>query len=108
MQTGPHLRTLSSSQFDPQRVIALPDSRIAGYSGLRPASFTTLPHFSVSAEMIFPKSAGEPKSGVPPRSKSRTFTLGSARAALISLLSLSTIAEGVFLGAPRPYHWVVS
>src|SRR5262245_41469696 len=33
---------------------------------------------------------------------SRVFSLGSARAALISLLSLSMISEGVFLGAPTP------
>ena len=38
----------------------------------------------------------------PPRSASRAFILGSARAALISLLSLSTISAGVFFGAPTP------
>ena len=41
---------------------------------------------------------------MPPRSASRAFILGSARAALISLLSLSMISAGVFLGAPTPYQ----
>src|ERR1700730_6682470 len=75
---------------------------LTSHSGLMPASFTTLPHFAVSPAMCFPKSAGESASTVPPKSASRAFILGSARAALISLLSLSTIAMGVFLGAPKP------
>jgi hypothetical protein len=61
------------------------------HSGLRPANFTTLPHFAVSSAMSFPKSAGEPASNVPPRSASRALILGSASPALISLLSLSMI-----------------
>ena len=71
-------------------------------SGLMPANFTTLAHFSVSSAMSFPKSAGEPGIGVPPRSANLALILGSARAALISLLSLSMISAGVFLGAPMP------
>ena len=39
---------------------------------------------------------------------SRAFMPGSAIAALISLLSLSTISAGVLAGAARPYHWLVS
>ena len=77
-------------------------------SALAPENLTTLPHFSVSSAMSFPKSAGEPKSGVPPRSASLAFILGSARAALISLLSLSTISAGVAFGAPRPYQALAS
>src|SRR5262249_56422912 len=77
-------------------------------SALAPENLTTLPHFSVSSAMSFPKSAGELKSGVPPRSASLAFILGSARAALISLLSLSTISVGVFFGAPIPTHPVAS
>jgi hypothetical protein len=50
-------------------------------SALAPENLTTLAHFSVSSAMSFPKSAGEPKSGVPPRSASLAFILGSARAA---------------------------
>src|SRR5262249_3091930 len=71
-------------------------------SALTPANFTTLADFSVSSAMNFPKSAGEPGRAVAPNSASRAFILGSARAALISLLSLSTISTGVFFGAPTP------
>src|SRR5712671_5930615 len=78
------------------------------YSGLMPAARTTLPHFSVSSEISLPNSAGGPPSGSPPMAANRAFIPGSAIAALISLLSLSTISAGVFAGAPRPYHWVVS
>jgi hypothetical protein len=52
-------------------------------SALTPANFTTLAHFSVSSTISLPKSAGEPTSGVPPRSASRASILGSARPALI-------------------------
>jgi hypothetical protein len=38
------------------------------------------------------------------QSASRVLILGSERAALISLLSLSTISAGVFLGAPMLYQ----
>jgi hypothetical protein len=72
------------------------------HPGLIPANLTTLPHFSVSSAMSLPKSAGEPGSTVPPRSANRAFIFGSARAALISLFSFSTISAGVFLGAPMP------
>src|SRR5262245_57468633 len=72
------------------------------HSALMPANLTTLPHFSVSSAMNLPKSAGEPDNAVPPRSARRALNLGSARAALISLLSLSTISAGVFFGAPTP------
>src|SRR5262249_50301467 len=72
------------------------------YSALTPANFTTLPHFSVSSAMSLPKSATEPGSAVAPHSASRAFNLGSARAALISVLSLSTISAGALRGAPIP------
>src|SRR6266852_5019249 len=75
------------------------------YSGLMPAARTTLPHFSVSSEISLPNSAGDPPSGSPPMAANRAFIPASAIAALISLLSLSTISTGVFLGAPMPYHW---
>src|SRR5262245_41656366 len=74
----------------------------ADHSALMLAARITLPHFSVSSAMSLPKSAGESASTSPPRSASRAFILGSASAALISLLSLSTISVAVFLGAPRP------
>src|SRR5262245_38415452 len=78
------------------------------HSGLMPANFTTFLHFSISSATSLAKSAGEPGSGVPPRSASRALNLGSARAALISLLSLSTISAGVFLGAPIPCQALAS
>ena len=48
---------------------------------------TTLLHFSVSSAIIFVNSAAEPGNSVPPRSTSLAFIFGSARKALISLLS---------------------
>src|SRR5262249_11854406 len=42
------------------------------------------------------------------RSASRACILGSARPALISLLSLSTTSVGVFFGAPIPVQKVAS
>src|SRR6516165_6710427 len=74
----------------------------AGHSGLILAVRMTLAHFSVSSAMSFPKLAGVIVMGTLPRSARRAFIPGSVRAALISLLSLSTISVGVFLGAPRP------
>ena len=54
------------------------------------AARITLPHFSVSSAMSFPKSAGEPgKHRAAQVGKPRLMSLGSASAALISLLSLS-------------------
>src|SRR5215813_9423009 len=72
---------------------------LCGYqSAFAPENFMTFPHFSVSSAMRFPYSAGERASTVPLRSAKRAFILGSVRAALISLLSLSTISVGVSLG----------
>src|SRR6516164_6310911 len=82
--------------------------RPPGQSALMPVNFTTLPHFSVSSAISFAKSAGEPGRVVAPNSASRAFILGSARPALISLLSLSTISVGVFLGAPTPNQGLAS
>jgi hypothetical protein len=42
--------------------------------------------------------------GRAPSSASRTFIFGSTRPAFISMLSLSTISAGVFLGATIPNH----
>jgi hypothetical protein len=49
-------------------------------SGLMLAARITLPHFSASSLMRLPKSAGEPASAAAPKSASRAFILGSARA----------------------------
>src|SRR5262245_47249731 len=74
------------------------------HSALMLASRITLAHFSVSSAMSLPKSPGEPPSVVPPRSASCALILGSASAALISLLSLLMISDAVFLGAPIPHQ----
>src|SRR5215467_2871046 len=68
----------------------------------------TLPHFSVSSAMSLPKSGGESAITSPPRSARRALILGSARPALISLLSFSTISVGVAFGAPTPYQLLAS
>ena len=78
------------------------------HSGLILEVFITLPHFSVSSAISLPNWAGDPGSGVPPRSARRAFILGSSRAALTSLLSFATISAGVFLGAPIPYQLLPS
>src|SRR6516164_830452 len=78
------------------------------HSGLMLAARITLAHFSVSSAISIPKSAGDPGSGVPPSSANLALILGSARTALISLLSLSTISDGVFLGAPMPCQALIS
>src|SRR5262249_13861850 len=84
-------------------------ARIASdHSALMPANLITFAHFSVSSAISFPNSAGESARTGPPRSASRAFIVGSARAALISLLSVSMILAGVFLGAPRPPHALAS
>src|SRR5262245_59451792 len=72
------------------------------HSGLIWAARITLAHFCVSSARSLPNSAGVSASAVPPRSAKRALILGSARAVAISLLSLSTIAAGVCLGAPTP------
>ena len=54
------------------------------------------------------ENAGVIDIGKAPKSASRAFILGSARAALISLLSLSMISVGVLLGAPIPYQPLAS
>ena len=83
-------------------------ARSARYSTLMLAARITLPHFSVSSAMSLPKSADEPASGVAPRSARRAFNFGSARPALIALLSFSMMSTGVFLGAQRPFHPLAS
>jgi hypothetical protein len=48
------------------------------------------------------KVRGRARKRCAPQSAIRAFSLGSARPALISLFSLSTISAGVAFGAPRP------
>ncbi len=58
--------------------------RLLDHSGLMPANWITLAHFSVSSAMNLPKSEGVPASNVLPRSARRVFIFGSTSAALIS------------------------
>src|SRR6516225_9967094 len=96
-------RTFQSGHWPRQsRVTGGTEYLTAHYSGLMLAARITSAHFSISSAINLPKSVGEPASTVPPRSAIRAFILGSARAALISLLSVSMILAGVLLGAPMP------
>src|SRR5215468_9150848 len=83
-------------------------SATVDYSALMLAARITLPHFSVSPAISLPKSVGDPGSISPPSSASRDFVLASARPALISLLSLSTISAGVAFGAATPCQELAS
>ena len=74
----------------------------AAYFILMLAARITLAHFSVSSRMNSPNSAGELENTAAPRSANRALSLGSARPALISLLSFSTISAGV--RRTRPPH----
>src|SRR5262245_52461444 len=78
------------------------------HCGLMFAARITLPHFSVSSVMTLPRSAGVPGNGVLPRSAKRAFSLGSARPALISMLSCRMISVDVPCGAPMPSHAIDS
>src|SRR5262249_55634170 len=98
-----HAKALAIRASDPgNRSYQISDQDCSDQPGLILPARITLPHFSVSSAMCLRKSVGEPENGVPPRSASRDRNLGSARPAFISLLSLSTISAGVFLGAPMP------
>jgi hypothetical protein len=88
-------RCRSSAEVDPQ-------------STLIPAAFTTLPHFSVSSAINLANSVGERGRTVAPRLANRFFIVGSARAAFISLLSLSTIPTDVFFGVTIPNQTLAS
>src|SRR5262249_41621661 len=74
------------------------------HSGLMLAPRITLPHFSVSSAMSLTKSEGEPGITVPPKSAILALILGSARPALISLLSVLMTCEEVLRGAPIPVN----
>src|SRR5262249_21150706 len=81
----------------------------APYSGLMFAVRMTLAHFSVSLARNFPNSPGELGGSTnPPRSTRRALMAESEIAKLISLLSRSITAAGVFFGAPKPSHELAS
>jgi hypothetical protein len=71
---GPHSITSSAAIRGTARYRISGHSR-TDHSGLMPADFTTLPHFSVSSAMSLPKSVAEPTSGVLPKSASRALIL---------------------------------
>lgn len=56
-------------------------------TGIRPANFATLAHFSVSTAMPLPNSAGELANTAAPRLAIRAFIVGSARPSLPKLSS---------------------
>src|SRR5262245_37427575 len=72
------------------------------------SALTTLAHFSVCSARCFPNSEGEATKGKEPSPASRAFSFASARPALISLFSSSTISALVFLGSHTPYQTLVS
>src|ERR1700730_7198496 len=84
------------------------DRVAAGQFALAPENSITFAHFSVSSAMIFANSAGEPMIGGPPSSANRAWIAGSAKAVLISRLSLSTISGGVPLRAHKPFQELAS
>ena len=81
---------------------------MAAQCALIPANLITFAHFSVSARMILPKSAGVFASAGVPRSASRALIFGSASAAFTSVLSFAMISAGVAFGAHSPLHELAS
>ena len=75
---------------------------------LAPEDLITFAHFSVSSTMVRPNSTGVAGVGGPPRSINLAIILGSARPALTSRLSLSTISGGVLFGAVSPLQELAS
>ena len=73
-----------------------------------PAARITLPHFSVNSTTNLPNSAGEFAKGSAPKSTRRALNLGSASAALTSLLRIAMISGGVFAGAAMPSQLLAS
>ena len=96
-------------RVDPRQTAAVFERRPVGQHvrhrvltlALMLAARITLSHFSVSAAMNAPRSAGVPGRVMPPKSASRAFSFGSARAALISRLSCAMISAGVFRARRR-------
>src|SRR4051794_35300393 len=72
------------------------------------AVWITFVHFSVSVAMSLPNSVGEPIRTAAPSSPILVMIAWSARAALISRLSVPIISELVFLGAQTPCQFVES
>src|ERR1700752_624549 len=86
MSMGQNRVVRKSDAFAKPRKRSALVSEMSAYSGFSPAPATPLPHFSVSAAISLPKSAGDPGNGSPPSASSRFLKAGSAIAALNSLL----------------------
>ena len=109
-QTGYQgLRTQISADLHPHHLLSPCVELVGGacrartrgpaHSTLMLASRMTFPIFSVSSAISLPNSAGEPASGVPPRSASCALKAGSASAALTARLSAAMASADVPLGA---------
>src|SRR5262245_56128209 len=100
---GPNARDFANG------IYGISARRDGPYSALMFAVRMTLAHFSVSLARHFPNSAGELGGSTnPPRSTRRSLMAEPEIAKLISLLSRSTTAAGVFFGAPKPSHELAS
>src|SRR3954454_14659911 len=75
----------------------LPLAELRAHPSLILAIRITLRHFWASASMSCANSVGELVSGSPPTSANRALILGSVSITLISRLSFSMTAVGVFL-----------
>jgi hypothetical protein len=81
------------------------------HKGLMLPALITLPHFSVSSAMNFPKLASQPAIAVVPMSANRSFILGSARAAVYLVAGtrlMQTFAPRVLQGLGRTYALVIT
>lgn len=94
------------ARFRASSLIRRPQS--GDHSVLILAARITLLHLCVSSAISRPKSPELIGIGTAPNSVSRALSLGSARLALISLLSLPTIATGVACGTPTPNQLLAS
>src|SRR5262245_22681032 len=77
-------------------------------SALMLAARITLPHFSISPATNVLNLSGVFATAVAPKSANRALMSEFANPAFVSLLSLSTISIGVFLGTPTPFQPLAS
>jgi hypothetical protein len=73
------------------------------YSGLMLAARITLPHFSFSVAMRFPKSAGEPRNCNAAQIREPRLHLGIGEARVNLLVDFEMTSAGVPFGAKTPY-----
>src|SRR2546423_13897802 len=80
------------------------DDRVEDQSALAPLSFAIFDHFAISDFTNAANSARESPTGTNASCVNFSLTSGEASILWISVLSLSTIAAGVFAGAASPIH----